>query len=87
MKNMVLLIVISSGQENAYKNCGFICFHSLYKEHAYKNCGFICIKNCGFLGLRHAGEPLASCPRLHGSAKAKKKRVVISISIGNAIKP
>ena len=30
--------------------------------------------------FRHAGEPLASCPRLHGKAKAKNTIAFISIS-------
>ena len=38
------------------------------------------------VSLRHAGEPLASCPRLHGNTKTKKTTVFISISVGHIIK-
>ena len=38
------------------------------------------------VSLRHAGEPLASYPRLHGNAKTKKTIVFISVSVENIIK-
>ena len=87
---MVLLIVASSGQENAHKNCGFICFFipcaknmfittvvllillSRIKENAHKTVVLLVLGSP--VSLRHAGEPPASCPRLHGNAKNKESQ-------------
>ena len=99
---MVLLIVDSSGQENVYQTCGFLGYSiSVVKKCLYKLWFYwyffhvskkMLIQTVVFLvfgspvSLRHAGEPLASCPRLHGNAKTKKTIVFISISVENIIK-